>query len=138
MQVLTNLMGNAVKFSEQGGVVEVSVTRDGSRVRIAVSDHGRGIPADEVGKVFERFRQVEAGDARRQGGTGLGLAIAREIAIRSDGLIEVESTLGVGSIFTLVLPAAAERATDARIPPEDDVLDARPAAPASDSMEVAR
>ncbi len=105
IQVLTNLMGNAVKFSEQGGSVDVTVTDDGEHVRMAVRDHGRGIPADDVGKVFERFRQVEAGDARRQGGTGLGLAIAREIVLRSDGTIEVESTLGVGSTFTVVLPS---------------------------------
>ncbi len=140
LQVLTNLLGNAVKFSEDKGGVDVAVSRDGERVRIAVRDHGRGIPAADMAKVFERFRQVEAGDARRQGGTGLGLAIAREIVVRSGGSIEVESALGVGSTFTVVLPAA--RTHDAT--PDADTTDATPDADTTDAtaqpetMEVAR
>jgi PAS domain S-box-containing protein len=114
-QVLTNLLGNAVKFSERGSTVTVDVSRTATTVSLAVSDHGRGIPADQLSTVFERFGQVDAGDARRQGGTGLGLAIAREIVTRSGGTIEVASEMGVGSTFTVVMPAvhvhAAEEVT---------------------------
>jgi signal transduction histidine kinase len=129
--VLTNLLGNAVKFSENGATVEVDVRRDDARVLIGVRDHGRGIPADDVAKVFERFRQVEAGDARRQGGTGLGLAIAREIVVRSGGTIEVQSTLGVGSTFTVALPAT--RPPEARV-----VVDSADRATEPETLEVAR
>jgi PAS domain S-box-containing protein len=131
LQVLTNLLGNAVKFSENGATVEVDVRRDDARVLIGVRDHGRGIPADDVAKVFERFRQVEAGDARRQGGTGLGLAIAREIVVRSGGTIEVQSTLGVGSTFTVALPAT--RPPEARV-----VVDSADRATEPETLEVAR
>jgi signal transduction histidine kinase len=105
LQVLTNLLGNAIKFSERGSTITVSVRRVDSWVDIAVADHGRGIPADQLATVFDRFGQVESGDARREGGTGLGLAIAKEITERSGGTLTVESTLGVGSTFTIRLPA---------------------------------
>jgi signal transduction histidine kinase len=88
-------------------------------VTLAVQDSGRGIPADHLESVFERFGQVDAGDARREGGTGLGLAIAREIARRSGGDITVTSALGVGSTFTVTLPLAAP-ATDADAEPAAD------------------
>jgi PAS domain S-box-containing protein len=105
LQVLTNLLGNAIKFSERGSSIRVQITRHEHDVRIDVIDHGRGIPADYLSSVFERFGQVEGGDARRQGGTGLGLAIAREIVERSGGTISVRSAVGVGSTFTVTLPA---------------------------------
>lgn len=110
LQVLTNLLGNAIKFSERGGAVAVTTARSGDDVRISVSDHGRGIPADQLAKVFERFGQVDAGDSRRQGGTGLGLAIAKEIVVRSGGTLAVESQPGRGSTFTVTLPAADQPA----------------------------
>ena len=106
IQVLTNLLGNAIKFSDRGASIRIAVTRDADDVRIAVVDNGRGIPADLIDSVFDRFAQVDAGDARREGGTGLGLAIAREIVTRSGGHIGVESQAGVGSTFTVTLPTA--------------------------------
>lgn len=112
MQVLTNLLGNAIKFSDRGSSVRVSVTRDADHVSIAVADNGRGIPEDQLATVFERFGQVDSGDARRQGGTGLGLAIVKEIVDRSGGAIEVDSTIGVGSTFTVSLPAVRQHAVD--------------------------
>ena len=69
VQVLTNLIGNAIKFSERGSTVTMSVTRLDDEVRIAVSDRGRGIPEDRITTIFDRFGQVDAGDARREGGT---------------------------------------------------------------------
>ena len=81
-------------------------------MHISVTDSGRGIPADQLDSVFDRFGQVESGDSRREGGTGLGLAIAREIVTRSGGRINVESTLGEGSTFTVVLPLAIQATAD--------------------------
>ena len=120
LQVLTNLLGNAIKFSERGSTVTVSVRRDESWVDIAVSDQGRGIPDDQLATVFDRFGQVESGDARREGGTGLGLAIAKEITERSGGTLTVESSLGVGSTFTIRLPSGDVPVADA-VPEAEDV-----------------
>ncbi len=105
-QVLVNLIGNAVKFSERGSQVRTVVTRADDRITINVVDHGRGIPEDQLQRVFDRFGQVEVGDAREHGGTGLGLAIAKEIVERSGGTIIVTSQLGQGSTFSVELPAA--------------------------------
>jgi PAS domain S-box-containing protein len=106
IQVLTNLLGNAIKFSERGSTILVQVARVDDAVSIGVVDRGRGIPEDQLASVFERFGQVDSGDARRGSGTGLGLAIAREIVERSGGTIAVESVLGEGSTFIVTIPAA--------------------------------
>jgi PAS domain S-box-containing protein len=111
VQVLTNLLGNAIKFSERGSTVRVVVSRDEDVVSISVADPGRGIPEDQLAAVFDRFGQVDVGDARRGSGTGLGLAIAREIVERSGGTITVESVLGEGSTFIVSMPAAHLHAT---------------------------
>lgn len=117
MQVLTNLLGNAVKFSDRGATVTVRVSRTDDEVVIGVADRGRGIPEDQLSSVFDRFGQVDVGDARRGGGTGLGLAIAREIVERSGGTIAVESVLGEGSTFIVTMPAAHELATSQETTP---------------------
>ncbi len=106
LQVLTNLLGNAIKFSERDSTILVRVSRADDAVSISVVDRGRGIPEDQLDSVFDRFGQVDSGDARRGSGTGLGLAIAREIVERSGGSIAVESVLGEGSTFVVTVPAA--------------------------------
>jgi signal transduction histidine kinase len=106
LQVLTNLLGNALKFSERGQHVNVVVNRCGDAVTIAVVDAGRGIPESEVGHIFDRFSQVDSRDTRQVGGVGLGLAIARELVTRSGGTLDVVSQVGSGSTFTVHLPAA--------------------------------
>ncbi len=111
IQVLTNLLGNAIKFSQRGSTVSIGVSRTDDEVSMAVADRGRGIPEDQLASVFDRFGQVDVGDARRGSGTGLGLAIAREIVERSGGTISVESTLGEGSTFIVTMPAAHLRST---------------------------
>ncbi|WP_432484940.1 sensor histidine kinase [Kineococcus esterisolvens] len=108
-QALTNLVGNAVKFSAAGGRVEVSCTRGAHEARLAVRDEGRGIPHDQLEAVFDRFRQVYASDAQRQSGSGLGLAITKGIVERSGGRVELRSRLNEGSEFTIVLPLADTR-----------------------------
>ena len=108
VQVMTNVLSNAVKFSSSGSKVALSARRQGSELLIRVKDEGRGIPPDKLETIFGRFQQVDASDSRERGGTGLGLAISRSIVLQHGGRIWVESTLGVGSTFTIALPALAE------------------------------
>ncbi len=106
LQVLTNLIGNAIKFSDVGSTIRVEAERDGDHVRFAVVDEGRGIPADALRRIFEPFQQVDGSDSRAKGGTGLGLAISRGIVEQHGGRIWVQSELGTGSRFSFTLPAA--------------------------------
>ncbi len=108
VQALVNLLGNAVKFSSRGGAVRIAVKRDAERALFSVADTGRGIPADRLEGIFERFRQVDASDAREKGGTGLGLPIARGIVDQHGGRMWVESHEGEGSTFRFTLPLASE------------------------------
>ncbi len=124
LQALINLMANAVKFSPPGATVEVECTEVGAEVQVAVRDHGRGIPADRLTRVFERFEQVDASDARDKGGTGLGLAITRSIATALGGRVLVASVPGEGSTFTLTLPRPLQHDADSGrwvVLVEDDV-----------------
>jgi signal transduction histidine kinase len=109
VQTLTNLIGNAIKFSAAGTTVSVGaqiVGLSSLELLVRVTDHGRGIPADNLGRIFERFRQVEASDARQKGGSGLGLAICRSIVEQHGGAIWVESEVGRGSTFSFTVPLA--------------------------------
>jgi len=101
MQVLGNLIGNAVKFTEAGGRVTVSAKPVRDEVEIQVQDTGPGIPAEAIPRLFERFWQGDAGDRR---GIGLGLAITKGIVEAHGGRINVESELGNGTTFTFTLP----------------------------------
>lgn len=106
MQVLMNLVNNAIKFSAAHGSVVVDAVSDGDMIRISISDEGRGIPDDKLEAIFDRFTQVDAADAREKGGAGLGLAIARAIVEKHDGRLWAESVFGRGSTFHLTLPRA--------------------------------
>lgn len=103
-QVLLNLIGNAIKFTEQGGVTVTAQRNDDGMLQIAVADTGIGIAEDHLERLFGRFSQVDDTIARRFGGSGLGLAIGRFLAEAMGGEIQVSSTVGQGSTFTLVLP----------------------------------
>ena len=105
-QALTNLLGNAVKFTAPGKTVELVAEPRGNDVLFSIRDEGRGIPPEQLESIFDRFHQVDDGDARDKGGTGLGLTISKSIVERHGGHIVVESTLGVGSTFRFSLPAA--------------------------------
>jgi two-component system phosphate regulon sensor histidine kinase PhoR len=106
-QALVNLLDNAVKFNRPSGeaLVEVTHLADG-RVKIALADTGIGIPHDDLPRIFERFYRVDKARSRQVGGTGLGLSIVKHIVERMNGTVSVESQLGKGSTFTLLLPAA--------------------------------
>jgi signal transduction histidine kinase len=104
MQVLANLLSNAVKFSPRGGTVEMAVTRHDCFIRIAVIDHGSGIPEEFRSRIFQKFAQADSSDTRRKGGTGLGLSISKAIIERHGGQIGFETEPNVGTTFYIDLP----------------------------------
>jgi PAS domain S-box-containing protein len=108
IQVVSNLVNNAVKYSPDGGVVTMSTRSEGGFALVSVSDTGVGIPPDEISHVFERFRRVRSGAAQSIPGTGLGLTIVKQIVEMHGGKIWVESAVGHGSAFHFTLPLAAE------------------------------
>jgi two-component system, sensor histidine kinase and response regulator len=112
-QIMLNLLSNAVKFTDQGRI-HVRCRGDDGTVRIEVRDTGRGIRADLLDKIFEPFMQVDHSLTRTAEGTGLGLSISRQLARDMGGDIQVESTLGNGSVFALVLPRHRDPERDAR------------------------
>lgn len=104
-QVLTNLINNALKFTDTGGVVvQLSALSDSSGVRMRVIDTGVGIPEDRQASIFEAFSQADQSTTRKYGGTGLGLSISQKFVAAMNGTIEVRSVEGVGSIFECQLP----------------------------------
>jgi PAS domain S-box-containing protein len=105
MQVLANLISNAVKFSPQGGEVTVRAEHAGPRARIEVCDRGPGVPEAFKPRIFSKFAQADASDARSKGGTGLGLAICKAIVGRSGGTIGFRDRDGGGTVFWFELPA---------------------------------
>jgi signal transduction histidine kinase len=113
MQVLSNVISNAAKFSFDGGDVLVGCTLSEGRVRIHVRDHGVGIPEGMKEKVFERFTQLDSSDQRRAGGTGLGMNISREIMEAFGGTIDYESEFGKGTTFFMELAACEPTASSA-------------------------
>jgi PAS domain S-box-containing protein len=105
-QILTNLIDNAIKYSPDGGRVEVEIGRSGGRVRFRVTDQGLGIPPAEQDRIFEKFFRLDPNLTRGVGGTGLGLYISRELVLRMNGRIWVDSDGRTGSSFFLELPVA--------------------------------
>ena len=122
VQVLTNLLGNAMRFSPAGSVVRLRGHGDDTAVHLEVVDEGVGIPADALDRVFDRFWQVDGSHRRAAGGTGLGLAIAKNIVEAHGGRITVDSEVGVGSTFTVHLPVRSRSVAvpdDRRRSPEE-------------------
>lgn len=104
MQVVINLLANAVRFSPQGGTVTVGVTTDGGPVRVTIDDQGPGVPAEFRQEIFEPFKQVEGSAAHKKGGTGLGLAISQAIVKEHGGVLDVGDAPGGGARFWFDLP----------------------------------
>lgn len=126
IQVFTNLVSNAVKFTPKDGAVDVSAVEDGDNVRILVRDHGPGIPKEFASRIFGRFQQAGGAESRRSGGTGLGLSIAKAITEMHGGRIGFEAPAeGEGTVFYVELPIAPPATSDADARPrvmivEDD------------------
>jgi len=111
-QVLDNLIGNAMKFSPDGGSISVSMSLDNKHVLIIVADEGIGISPEQHDRIFERFYQIDGSPRRRFGGTGIGLAIVKRIIDAHRGRIWVESELNRGSAFFFMLPLAVKRVAE--------------------------
>ena len=105
VQTLSNLLGNAIKFSEPGDTVELGATLDMGDVRFDVRDTGPGVPPDQLESIFEPFNQVDGSDTRAKGGSGLGLAICRGLVERQDGRIWATSQFGEGTTISFTLAA---------------------------------
>ncbi|HEU4732889.1 MAG TPA: ATP-binding protein [Kofleriaceae bacterium] len=103
-QILYNLISNAVKFTNRGGVVRIRARRDGDRVSIAVIDTGIGIAPGDLSRLYRTFEQLTLPSGDRPGGTGLGLALTKRLVEMHGGTIDVESELGVGTTFTVRIP----------------------------------
>ncbi|KRN84778.1 two component sensor kinase [Ligilactobacillus acidipiscis] len=104
IQVIDNIMNNAIKYSPDGGVITCRLVETHDHVLLSISDQGLGIPKKDLGRIFDRFFRVDKARSRAQGGTGLGLAISREVIEMHNGRIWVESLEGKGSTFYITLP----------------------------------
>ena len=144
-QILFNLVGNAIKFSDEGGVVRLDAETEQGMATIRVSDDGVGIPADKLDIIFSAFEQVDASAERRSGGTGLGLPLTKRLVELHGGEIAVTSELGEGSVFSFTLPLSGVPAEDleahelaqvARADIEEDQASFREAPVASEADRV--
>ena len=107
-QIMVNLVGNAVKFTNPGGAVRVVVRPEATWIRFDVHDNGVGIPADRLKEIFEPFVQVDDALTRTASGAGLGLAISRDLARAMGGELSVKSEPGKGSVFSVSFPAVSD------------------------------
>jgi signal transduction histidine kinase len=103
-RVMDNLLGNAVKFTSEGGEIAIELSQQGDQLVLEVSDTGIGIPPDKLARVFERFYQVDGSARRRYGGVGLGLALVKDLVEAYGGTVAVESEVDQGTTFTIRLP----------------------------------
>jgi PAS domain S-box-containing protein len=128
VQVTTNLVSNAHKYTQAGGAIDIAVARDGAFVLVAVRDDGMGIAADDIPRLFSRFFRVDNSLTREIGGTGLGLSIVKSMVEIQGGTVSLESELGTGSTFTFTIPVAEPAG-----PAADPAVGAEPAGPAATS-----
>ena len=104
LQVLLNLIGNAVKFTPANGHVKISVIETNENLQVSVKDTGPGIENEKLVTIFERFQQISTKGSHSVNGTGLGLAIVKHIITRHGGKVWAESSIGEGSLFAFTLP----------------------------------
>lgn len=108
-QVWTNILGNSIKFSEEGGVIDVSVNQDNKDVTVSISDTGIGIPPEDQKRIFERFFKTDRAHSRKYAGSGMGLAIVKQIVSLHQGSIRVESEYGKGTTMIVTLPVSSTK-----------------------------
>ncbi|MFT8322039.1 MAG: ATP-binding protein [Bacillus sp. (in: firmicutes)] len=111
-QAFTNILSNAIKYSPEGGLIDIHIYEENDKLNLAVMDKGLGIPEGEISKLFTKFYRVDNTDRRKIGGTGLGLAIVQEIMTAHEGEVTVQSQLGKGSTFILSFPKVTIPLTD--------------------------
>ena len=104
-QMMTNLVDNAIKYTQDGGKVSVDIARNGRNWAVTVKDTGIGIAKEDIPYIFDRFYRVDKARSRATGGTGLGLAIVKDVVQQHNGTITVDSTPGAGTAMRVVLPA---------------------------------
>ncbi len=109
-QVITNIVSNAVKYTPDGGKIDMLVGTSGRNVFVRVTDNGIGIPEKDLPRLFDRFYRVDKARSRESGGTGLGLSIAQEILNQHKGSIEISSEYGKGTSVLITMPAAEAQA----------------------------
>ena len=109
-QVITNIVSNAVKYTPDGGKIDIRVGTSGKNVFVRVTDNGIGIPEKDLPRLFDRFYRVDKARSRESGGTGLGLSIAQEILNQHKGSIEISSEFGKGTSVLITMPAAEAQA----------------------------
>ncbi len=107
-QVIVNIVSNAMKYTPDGGKIDIEAQRENDMLHISVTDNGIGIPKEDLPRLFERFYRVDKARSRERGGTGLGLAIARDIISAHSGTITVDSDLGSGTRVDIIIPATLE------------------------------
>jgi signal transduction histidine kinase len=107
-EVFTNLISNAINYSPEGGTVVIAASKHMAFVEVRVSDTGVGIAAEELPKIFDKFYRVKHPQTRQVIGTGLGLSIVKGVVEAHRGSVEVESTPGIGTTFTVLLPIISE------------------------------
>ncbi|MCT4661577.1 MAG: cell wall metabolism sensor histidine kinase WalK, partial [Tissierellales bacterium] len=103
-QSIINILHNAIKYTQEEGAIKVELYKENDFAAIKIEDNGCGIPEDELEFIFERFYRVDKARSRQTGGTGLGLPIAKQIIVLHQGHISVESVVGKGTTFTILLP----------------------------------
>jgi len=108
IRLFLNLLDNAIRYTPPGGRIALSCTSDHGEIAVRISDSGPGIAPEHLPRLFDRFYRVDRGRSRTHGGSGLGLTIAQSIAQAQGGQIVVESVVGQGSTFTVILPAAGQ------------------------------
>ncbi|NHZ71973.1 MAG: cell wall metabolism sensor histidine kinase WalK, partial [Aquificales bacterium] len=105
---INNLMNNAIRFTPDGGDIQIRLKQQGSEAWFSISDNGIGIPQDKLERIFNRFYQLEPAMVRQHGGLGIGLSIAKDLVELQNGRIWVESVENQGSTFTVVLPLVSQ------------------------------
>ena len=122
IQVMTNLLSNSIKFSPNGGDIDILLKNNEQQAIVSITDHGMGIPAEQVDKLFEKFQRLDNSYSRNIGGTGLGLAICREIIEQHGGRIWIESKENVGTTVSFSLPLKLNMKSDAPLSNKPTVI----------------